>query len=77
VSCEISVRRIASKASSASKRRHVTLSLRTLGYACIDLPVKVEIEEGKEVIRDRHGRMQGVVERTFANVSWDEPKAAA
>ena len=46
------------------------------GTAYVDLPLRVELEEGKEIVRDKEGRPQGVVERTFAAVSWDRSQSA-
>jgi hypothetical protein len=47
------------------------------GEAKVEMPLRVEVEDGKELIRDKDGRPQGVVERRFANVSLDCPRAAA
>ena len=39
--------------------------------AIVELPVTVEVEEGKEFVRDGKGTPHGVVERKFCNIAWD------
>ncbi len=40
------------------------------GTAEIDLPAKLEVKPGRELIRDTAGRALGATETTFATVSW-------
>jgi len=48
-----------------------------VGLAEVELPFRVALANGKEVLRDSEGRMQGVVERTFADVSLDRSQESA
>jgi hypothetical protein len=43
------------------------------GSADVELPIRLTFEDGKEVVRDEEGRIQGVVERNFVSVGWDDP----
>jgi hypothetical protein len=45
--------------------------------ADVELPMRVELEEGKELVRDQDGRAQGVVPRPFANLTFDRTTARA
>ena len=41
------------------------------GSADVELPLRVDVEDGREFVRDAKGEAQGAVERTFARLSWD------
>jgi hypothetical protein len=47
------------------------------GYVFVDLCLRVSVDEGKEVVRDQAGRMEGVKPRRFATIEWDDYAQAA
>jgi hypothetical protein len=37
----------------------------------VELPLTVTFREGKEFFRDAEGRAEGVIDATFADITWD------
>jgi hypothetical protein len=44
--------------------------------ADVELPLMVETRQGKEIVRDGDGRVEGAIETTFVELRWGLPDAA-
>ena len=43
----------------------------------VDLPLRAEVQEGREFVRDADGRAQGAVETRFVSLAWDRSQVPA